>query len=1416
MINNVTMNGGIGDDRIEYDGGIAGGVNASLVGGEGKDTIQSFGGRYITIDGGEGDDSLYSNANYATILGVGGDDTLRAGYYGYFQLLDGGTGDDVLSLDGGARYATIKYAAGDGNDVIWGYNSDTTIHITSGAITSKTISGNDVVLTVSDGIEDNAGTMTLKNAATLGAVTVMDSLGAVTTLGAGVNITVSSPFSTTNASDYDDYIVIKNPGASAATVNALGGNDTIMAGGLTNPGSWSAVINAGTGNDVAYVGTYGSTVDGGAGSDSISLSGLYNSDKDYQNVAYSYGGNNRAIGGAGDDTIDNQGSTNSTIEGGDGDDLINNNAPRASILGGAGADSITNNKPYSTIYGGADNDYIVNTNITGYNVSGTKAIIYGDAGDDYIKNTADSVSVYGGAGDDTIINTRKGTYTPVGEKSYLDGGDGTDYISNTENNVTIVGGKGNDTIINSGANTTYVYGTGDGSDVIEDWNETSKISLTSGAVSGYSLSGSNVILKIGSDTLTLKKAKDKAISIVASDGTAISTVISAESMDSDSTVIAGLSYNADKTVLTVSDVYSAKTLPANAYVSSVDTIKANGRNKAIHIVGNVNDNSIIGGAAADTLDGGAGDDTLRGGAGADYLIGGAGADVFQYANGDGKDIIADISTDDTFKITKGTISKITTSKKNADVVLTIGSGKVTFKDALTKSIAIEDMNDNKVSVTGGIYTIYNDASEANIVGLGGGDSINNKGSHSTIDGGAGADTLFSSGDRSVIEGGAGNDSIYVDNQAPFSVKDVGSTVYAGAGNDTVQVTGIGHVIYGDAGNDYIESRQNPQAVGGRNLIHGGAGNDTIVMYYNDTVSYANGDGNDVLTYLNNANFGAVIKLEKNSKGVDTQITQVTTGGKTNPKDLVLKVGGGSITVKDGVGEAITIIDTNGNTSTQAYGTATISVTDSMSDTIDVSKDSAVLEVDASSRTRDVALIGNTKDNTIIGGAGSDMLTGGKGKDVFVYSGGNDTITDYTAGQDIIKFSSDTYLMDASLSGEDTGDDIIFYTNKGNITIWNAVKNDKNGNYIGNKITVIDADGVNTGAQLYDMATIAASNADGNTIKANLEVKTVDAGKHSKAAYLLGNNNDNTLISGGGADTIDGVYGNNVLTGGKGKDLFIFDAMSGSDTITDYTAKQDSITIAAGLYADYTVDGKNVIMTFTDASANTIANTLTILNGKDKVITVNGKDDTYNDKTELVLTKNDSGKFDMNEDKYSLIKTVDGSKTTKGVELIANDNGNTLTGGFGKDTFVYTTGGGNDTITSYNAYDDVIQLGKKTSISKAQVVETKDAEGYVIQSNYVFTIGKGKLTVQDGADKTITFVDEDGNKIKYESQVAASNAVAYQERWFLDEAFARDSEVDSILDNKANLITVDYKFNNDDFSNLINSIPLVSNKKQDKK
>ncbi|MBR4153091.1 MAG: hypothetical protein IKT98_09060, partial [Selenomonadaceae bacterium] len=80
------------------------------------------------------------------------------------------------------------------------------------------------------------------------------------------------------------------------------------------------------------------------------------------------------------------------------------------------------------------------------------------------------------------------------------------------------------------------------------------------------------------------------------------------------------------TTLTLTDAdASAMTLAAD-----IGTVDGTARTKAIKIIGNELDNSILGGSGNDTLYGISGNDILNGGKGNDYLYGGDGADTFVY------------------------------------------------------------------------------------------------------------------------------------------------------------------------------------------------------------------------------------------------------------------------------------------------------------------------------------------------------------------------------------------------------------------------------------------------------------------------------------------------------------------------------------------------------------------------------------------------------------------------------------------------------------------------------------------------------------------------------------------------------------------------------------------------------------------
>ena len=58
--------------------------------------------------------------------------------------------------------------------------------------------------------------------------------------------------------------------------------------------------------------------------------------------------------------------------------------------------------------------------------------------------------------------------------------------------------------------------------------------------------------------------------------------------------------------------------------------------------------------------------------------------------------------------------------------------------------------------------------------------------------------------------------------------------------------------------------------------------------------------------------------------------------------------------------------------------------------------------------------------------------------------------------------------------------------------------------------------------------------------------------------ILGNEQDNQLRVGNGDDTTEGKAGNDILTGGKGPDIFKFESVHGQDTIKDFNFLEDTI------------------------------------------------------------------------------------------------------------------------------------------------------------------------------------------------------------------------------------------------------------------
>ena len=526
--------------------------------------------------------------------------------------------------------------------------------------------------------------------------------------------------------------------------------------------------------------------------------------------------------------------------------------------GTSGNDTIKNSDDNVAIDALSGNDIIINGQWYAEK-GGTNLKINGGAGNDTITSSGSKSLLDGGVGDDLIYNGYY-YYEPWGAGGFLNDSYNQEYNdANGSSNVTIEGGAGNDTINNRGSRVTISGGAGNDTITKDSSANYNVFRYTNGdgndKIYGYNSTDSLYIINGQYTTDTVEN------NVIVSVGTGKITLDGA----------AGKTINIkgkmnDDTIIgddtsTLLSVNDSTTSPVTA-ASSIKTINASKRTTAVKITGNSLDNSIKGGSGNDTLDGSKGADTL---------YGGKGNDVFLYSSGSGNDVITDyVAGQDKIKITGGKISK--TSVSGSDVILTVGSGSIKIKNGKSKELSLYN-NSNSLTTTiiGGsstIVTVNNSTKSPVTVGTG----------ITTIDASKRTTSVKITGNAkaNLIKGGSAKD-----------------TIYGGSGNDSILGNSSADVLLGDSGNDTLYGGR------GNDTLTGGAGSDVFV--------YVSGDGNDVIT-------------DYTAKQDKIKLSNATISGSSlKGSDVVLKVGTGSITVKNGKNKSISVVDDKGKTSSQIYG-----------------------------------------------------------------------------------------------------------------------------------------------------------------------------------------------------------------------------------------------------------------------------------------------------------------------------------------------------------------------------------------------------------------------------------------------------------------------------------------------------------------
>ena len=472
----VTMQGSASKDTITNSG-----HDVFITAGAAADIIKNYSAEKVTINGGNGNDSINNDGVEASIIGGNGADSIENS--GGDATILGGVGKDFINNSG----ANSSISGGAGNDAIINEISDYEIidEVDLTLYEPGVLAGTNSVVVLS------------KGTASLSAYSVELIGGNKSDIyGDDGNDAINNTANQARIYGDDGEDILFNYGYNS-TVYGGADNDSILNSTFTES------IDAVGGTASVSVSGYASWLYGGSGNDSINNE--CGAVKIYGQTGNDYilngGANVSVYGGAGADYVKSEGAT-SYISLGDGADEIHNVANTVKALGGAGADNFLNEGEYATLLGDAGNDNFVNF--------ADFVTMSGGAGADSIYSSGEAASINGGNGSDFVYNE--------GVNVSIFGGAGADLLYNEGDHVTIRGGAGNDSIVNSGGkHIVYQFGKGGGTDTVVGVNANDTIKITSGSYSA-SRSGSNVIVKVGSDTMTLLDGVNKAITFITSAG----------------------------------------------------------------------------------------------------------------------------------------------------------------------------------------------------------------------------------------------------------------------------------------------------------------------------------------------------------------------------------------------------------------------------------------------------------------------------------------------------------------------------------------------------------------------------------------------------------------------------------------------------------------------------------------------------------------------------------------------------------------------------------------------------------------------------------------------------------------------------------------------------------------------------------
>ncbi|QBF33727.1 Hint domain-containing protein [Thalassococcus sp. S3] len=293
--------------------------------------------------------------------------------------------------------------------------------------------------------------------------------------------------------------------------------------------------------------------------------------------------------------------------------------------------------------------------------------------------------------------------------------------------------------------------------------------------------------------------------------------------------------------------------------------------------------------------------------------------------------------------------------------------------------------------------------------------------------------------------------------------------------------------------------------------------------------------------------------------------------------------------------------------------------------------------------------GGAQDDTIYGGSGQDQIRGGTGNDRLYGEDGDDTL-EGEEGCDTLSGGSGQ----DSMSGGDDGD--VIYGGSGDDTMDGGSGRDwiDGGD---------DNDSIDGGA-------------DHDTIYGGSGDDSMSGGDGNDRIY--GDSGNDTIDAGAGDDRIYTGSGNDSAAGGEGTDRIIIGSSGNYDLRGGEDADDQDLDEIDFYTADDGTDGDGFTVTFTGEESGTFSNNDGNITGSFQEME---KIEGSNDSDYIDASASSSGKFldgDGGDD------TIIGSS---GDDTIIGERGDDLiTTGDGRDTVIFRSGDGDDTITDFSLGD----------------------------------------------------------------------------------------------------------------------------------